>query len=50
MKILFSDEKWFDIDGVCNTQNDRVWAVSRAEADKHGGVKQTRKFPEKVMV
>ena len=25
--ILFSGEKFFDIDGVCNSQNDRVWAV-----------------------
>ncbi len=24
LKILFSDEKMFDIDGVYNTQNDRV--------------------------
>ena len=24
MKILFSDEKYFDIDGVYNSQNDRV--------------------------
>ena len=50
MKILFSDEKLFDIDGVYNSQNDRVWAVGRGEADKQGGIKQTRKFPEKVMV
>ena len=50
MKILFSDEKLFDIDGIYNSQNDRIWAVSRVEADKRGGVKQKRKFPEKVMV
>ena len=50
MKILFSDEKLFDIDGIYNSQNNRIWAVSRAEADKKGGVKQKRKFPEKVMV
>ena len=24
MKIFFSDEKYFDIDGVHNSQNDRV--------------------------
>jgi hypothetical protein len=50
MKILFSDEKLFDIDGVYNSQNDRIWAVSRAEADKNGGIKEKRKFPQKVMV
>ncbi|CAF2101408.1 unnamed protein product [Rotaria magnacalcarata] len=40
MKILFSDEKMFDIDGVYNSQNDRVWAVKRAEADEKSGIKQ----------
>ena len=50
MKILFSDEKLFDIDGIYNSQNDHIWAVSRVEADKRGGVKQKRKFPEKVMI
>ena len=49
-KILFSDEKYFDIDGVYNSQNDRVWAVDRADADKNGGTQQHRKFPQKVMV
>ena len=32
-----------------NFQNDRVWAVDRADADKKGGIKQRRKFPQKVM-
>ena len=30
MNILFSDEKMFDIDGVYNSHNDRIWAVNRA--------------------
>ncbi|CAF2094995.1 unnamed protein product, partial [Rotaria magnacalcarata] len=50
LKVLFSDEKMFDIDGVYNAQNDRVRAVNRGEADKKGGKKQKRKFPQKVMV
>ncbi|CAF1548959.1 unnamed protein product [Didymodactylos carnosus] len=50
MRILFSDEKMFDIDGVYNAQNDRVWAVDRAEADKKDDTKQKRRFPQKVMV
>lgn len=50
LRILFSDEKMFDIDGVYNSQNDRVWAATRAEADENGGKKQKRKFPQKVMV
>ncbi|CAF4821128.1 unnamed protein product, partial [Rotaria sp. Silwood2] len=40
MKILFSDEKMFDIDGVYNSQNDRIWAVNRSEADTKGGIRQ----------
>uniref|UniRef100_A0A914WDS8 UvrD-like helicase ATP-binding domain-containing protein n=1 Tax=Plectus sambesii TaxID=2011161 RepID=A0A914WDS8_9BILA len=50
MRILFSDEKMFDIDGMYNSQNDRIWAANRAEADERGGKKQRRKFPTKVMV
>jgi len=49
-KILFSDEKYFSVDGVYNAQNDRIWAVNRLEADKNGGVKNKSKFPSKVMV
>lgn len=50
MNILFSDEKMFDLDGIYNSQNDRIWAVNRAEADSKGGIRQVRKFPQKVMV
>ncbi|CAF1391729.1 unnamed protein product [Didymodactylos carnosus] len=49
-KWLFTDEKYFDLDGVYNVQNDQVWAVSREEADKKGGVHQKSKYPAKVMV
>jgi hypothetical protein len=49
LRILFSDEKFFDIDGVYNSQNDRMWVVVRADTDKKGGIKQVRKFPQKVM-
>ena len=49
-KWLFSDEKIFDIDGVYNSQNDRIWASCRADADARGGIKRKRKFPTKVMV
>ena len=43
MKILFSDEKYFDIDGVYSSQNDQVWAVNCADTDEKGGFKQRRK-------
>ena len=49
LKILFSEEKIFDIDGVCNVQNNRMCAVDRDEADEKGGRKQKRKFSQKVM-
>ena len=49
-RILFSDEKFFDIDDVYNSQNDRVWTVDRADADEKGDIQQRRKFPQKVMV
>jgi transposase len=50
MKILFSDEKMFDIDGVYNSQNDRIWAVDRVTANNNGGIKKKQKFSQKVMV
>ena len=50
MKILFSDEKYFNINGVYNCQNDRVWTVNYTDAEETGGIKQTRKHPQKVMV
>ena len=34
MRILFSNEKFFDIDGIYNSQNDRMWAVDRADTNK----------------
>ena len=50
MRILFSDEKLFDIDIVYSVQNDRVWAPSRVEANECGGIKMKRKLPQKIMV
>ena len=37
-KWLFTEEHYFDLDGVHNVQNDRVWVVGREEADKQGGI------------
>lgn len=41
MRILFSDEKMFDLDGIYNSQNQRIWTVSRDEADENGGIKRS---------
>ena len=50
MKILFSDKKLFDSDGIYNSQNKRIWAVNCVEADIKGGIRQIRKFRQKVIV
>src|ERR1700722_3879393 len=47
MRILFSGEK---IDDIYNSQNERIWAVNRKEANDKGGIKKKRKFSQKVMV
>ena len=38
IRILFSDEKFFDIDDAYNSQNDRVWTVNRADANRKDGI------------
>ena len=50
MNILFSDEKMFDIVGVYNSHNDRIWVINRAAADAKAGIRRKCKFPQKVMV
>ena len=50
MIILFSDEKMFDIYGVYSSQNERILAANRMEADAKGGIKRRQKYPQKVMV
>ena len=50
MKILFSDEKMLDFNGIYNSQNDHIWAVNRSAANNKGHLRQKRKFPQKVMV
>ena len=40
----------FDIDGVYNSHNDRIWVVNGAAADAKGDIRRKRKFPQKVMV
>ncbi|CAF4313023.1 unnamed protein product [Didymodactylos carnosus] len=49
-KFLFSDEKYFDLNGVYNSKNERIWAINCAAADDKGGVKQKHQYPVKVMV
>ncbi len=49
-RAVFCDEKFFNVDGVNNHQNHRIWASSRIEADKKGPVLKKQKFPQKVMI
>ena len=50
MRILFSNEQLFDIDGVYNFENNRVWAVSRVEKNKNDRITPRMRFLQKVMV
>ena len=50
LRILFSNEKYFDVDDIYNFQNHFIWTASLADADKKSGVESVRKFPEKRMV
>ena len=45
LKILFCDEKLFGIDGVYNTQNDRIWIVTRDKANQKSGIHQRKSNP-----
>jgi len=49
-KILFTDEKYFSMDGIYNRQNDRVYAANRDKADEHEVIMQLSKFPKQIMV
>lgn len=49
LKILFSDAKMFDIDGIYNTQNDRIWTANREGADEKDGVRQKKTFAQRTM-
>ena len=49
-RILFTDEKYFSLEGVFNRRNECVYAVSREEADKQEGIRGQVKFPKKIMV
>ena len=47
MRILFFDEKMFDLDGIYNSENDRIWAVNREEMNWRSGKKTPRKVCRK---
>ena len=47
---LFSDEKYFDLNGMYDSQNDRMWPVSREEADKREASHEETSFSVMVMM
>ena len=50
MRIVFSDKKTFDLDGIYSCQNDRIWTVHREETNRRGRKEQLGKLAEKVKV
>jgi hypothetical protein len=50
LKLSVLDEKMFDLNGMHNAQNDRIWTASRPDADKRGGLKQKRNLRQRVRV
>ena len=40
----------FDFDGICKSENHRIWTVNREEANRRSGKQQQGKFAEKVMI
>ena len=47
---MFSDEKMFNEDGQINYKNEIIYAESREEANKIGGLREEHKYPMSVMV
>ena len=47
---LSTDKNYFTLDDVYNVQNDRIWTVSREEADKQVAMHQKTKFSRKMKV
>ena len=41
---FFTDENYFNLDGLYDVQNDRKWRVSRKEAEKQADRDQKTKF------
>ena len=48
--FMWSDEKLFTVNGGLNKNNDRVYALSREEANELGGLHYEKKFPLSIMV
>ena len=48
MRILFSDENMFDLDGIYNSQNDHIWTDNREEVNWRGEKNSKESFHKKL--
>ena len=48
MRILFSDEKMFDLDGIYNSENDHILAVNREKENRKGEKNSNESFHKKL--
>ena len=49
-KVLFSDKKYFQFDGIYNRQGIRIYAGTWEEADCKGGIRRKTQHPIQVTV
>ena len=42
MTIIFYHETMFDLDGIYNSENDRIWAVNTEEKNRRDGKKNRK--------
>ena len=47
MTVLFYHEKIFDLDGIDNSENDRIWTVNREETNRRGGKNSKKSLQKK---
>ena len=50
LHFMLSDEKMFTLNGGLNKQNDRVYALTREEANEIGGLHFEKIYPMFIMV
>ncbi|CAF2059051.1 unnamed protein product [Rotaria magnacalcarata] len=49
-KILLFLEKYFELDGTYNCENDRVSTACQQDVNEHKGIRWKAKFPKRIMI
>ena len=49
LSFLFSDERFFDIDGLRYCQHEGMWAINHANPDEKGGIMQKQRESDSVV-